>query len=81
MNPEKELMCVDCEIKVKNDSKHRGRFLRRHQRDNVCGNYARKKEAERSAMEINAADVRSIEETEAGIIGFLLSLDVRGYLP
>lgn len=62
MNPEKEpLTCDNCNAEVPNDSKHRGRFNRRHQRDNVCGNYFQKQEAIRTAAEINAAAVKSVE--------------------
>ncbi len=62
MNPEKELVC-ECGAKAKNDSKHRGRFLRRH-----GAGKAPKKCAEfhliKSAMELNAAGVKSVEDED-----------------
>ena len=51
MKPEK-VTCPNCEASEVNDSKHRGRFLRRHLRDNVCGNYARKQAEVREAEDL-----------------------------
>lgn len=47
MKPEKvvkRIECPNCEDSVPDISKYRGRFLRRHLRDNVCGNYKTKLE-------------------------------------
>lgn len=59
LNPAKELgkvVCLSCMATAPNDSKHRGRFRRRHDRDNVCGNYIRRgiEEKERLANDLKA---------------------------
>lgn len=59
LNPAKEsgkVVCISCMATTPNDSKHRGRFKRRHLRDNVCGNYIRRgiEEKERLAKDLLA---------------------------
>ncbi len=62
MNPEKDLLsCGHCDASAPNDSKHRGRFLRRHQKDLVCENYARRQEEIRTAKAINDAARKKAE--------------------
>lgn len=80
MNPEKEsnvivepalrkdgkVVCINCGAKVEDDSKHRGRFLRRHYRDNVCGNFALKQEEGRAKLAADLLAARIAEGAKDG---------------
>lgn len=63
MQPEKVLKVLTCECGAAalDNSKYRGRFNRRHKRDNVCGNYATKQADLRSAQAINEAAKKATE--------------------
>lgn len=67
MNPAKEskkLICPTCEITAPDDSKHRGRFNRRHLRDNVCGNYALVQAEGRAKLAEELLQARVAERTK-----------------